>query len=360
MIAKLIVWAPNRSQAIEKMLKVLANLSCVGVRTNQLFLQSCLKSSDFQNPAYTTSFIGKNLKMLLRNPYRADADALYQYYGAAAWMHHRALQQTSRSAFRNVSVGFRNQRFDPINRPAGIVVNVSEGVTKDDAHQQASLIIADSVGNNPRQLDLWLSTIPQPAQPTNKKSSAANAVTAKYNAISAEIRAGSWKSQSPQRFHLEDVIPLQSTADYRSDIVTASIAGKKATAIFSTSSQPTDPSLGTVIFAHIPALGTWAEYRIFSTLTYAESLRETSASAADGAGGVIKAPLPCKVLKILKQSGDEVQKGEILMVIESMKMEVSITAPVGGLFGTASKGGDAVEEGSVLCEVDIGAGTKSD
>lgn len=350
MIAKVIVWAPSRPHAIEKMLKVLANMACVGVRTNQGFLQSCLKNSDFRNPAYTTSFIPRNLTSLLQNPYTSNAAALYHSYGILAWMYRRSIQQTSRSSFSNVRSGYRNQPFDPVNRLTGIVTSISEGVSKDEAHQHSSLIIAEPICNDPSRSEVYLNNVPQPQKPTEKNQSPANVVTANYNAVSSAIRDGNWKTRSPLPCSLESITPVQSSLTNRSDKITATIHGKRYTGLF-TSSRSIDASLGVSVYAHIPALGTWAEYIVFSTLAYAESLRETAAAAVDGADGVIKAPLPCKVLKVLKQNGEEVKKAEVLLVIESMKMEVTILAPDHGIFETSRKSGEAVEEGSVLCEV---------
>jgi biotin carboxyl carrier protein len=65
----------------------------------------------------------------------------------------------------------------------------------------------------------------------------------------------------------------------------------------------------------------------------------------------MEAPMPCKVLSILKKNGEEVKSGETVMVVESMKMEVSISVSASGRFKTNWKQGDAVEEGKVLCSV---------
>ncbi|KAH7125143.1 carbamoyl-phosphate synthase L chain, ATP binding domain-containing protein [Dendryphion nanum] len=356
MIAKLIVWAPNRTQAIEKMIKILANTACVGVRTNQLFLQSCLSHPAFRDTAYTTSFIGKNLETLLQNPHSVDPTALYRSLGATASLYLRSLQHNSRTAFRNVRMGFRNQRFDPINRSVNFVIGFAEGVAKEEAQEQASLIIAETVGNDSRHYKVYISKVPQPEPSEENKQSVANAVTAKYNAISAAVRTGSWKDTSPQRILLEETMMLRHTSDWHTDLVTASIEGKKVRAICSIESHrndaaPSEEGRGTLLYAHIPALGTWVEYRVYSNLTFAESMRGDAAAAIEGGLQVVKAPMPCKVLRVLKKVGDTVEKGENVMVIESMKMEMSITAPDDGEFGTIRADGEAVDEGAVLCQV---------
>jgi len=51
---------------------------------------------------------------------------------------------------------------------------------------------------------------------------------------------------------------------------------------------------------------------------------------AEAIAGAIRAPLPGKVLSIKCRVGDNVKAGETVLVLESMKMENSITAPKSG------------------------------
>ncbi|KAF2035284.1 hypothetical protein EK21DRAFT_107408 [Setomelanomma holmii] len=350
MIAKLIVWAPTRDLAISKMVKMLANTACVGVRTNQLFLQACLSHEDFRDPAYTTSFIGNNISALLRNPHQTNSKAIYRSVGAVASLYVRSKRQASRSTFRNVRLGFRNQCFDPINRPVNLVITSAEGGTKEESQEQVSLIITEMMNNDPLHFDVYISDAPQPAPSNNDKQTPANVLTAKYNAISKSIRSDKWRQQKPQHILLESVRSLSHTEESDTDVVTTNIDGKKLTAIF-TSPPTISPSDSATIYAHIPILGTWVSYTIHTPLTYTESLR-SSIVAADSGTKVVKAPMPCKVLKVLKKSGDEVQKGEVLLVVESMKMEMSINAPESGKVRVERGVGEAVGEGEVLAEVE--------
>lgn len=58
------------------------------------------------------------------------------------------------------------------------------------------------------------------------------------------------------------------------------------------------------------------------------------------------------VWKILKAPGDTVQAGEEIAIIESMKMEIPVEAPVAGEVGAiAAQEGDAVAEGQVIMEI---------
>ncbi|MCF0120760.1 MAG: biotin/lipoyl-binding protein [Oscillospiraceae bacterium] len=56
-----------------------------------------------------------------------------------------------------------------------------------------------------------------------------------------------------------------------------------------------------------------------------------AASTAVAAGEVVAAPLPGNVLKINVQAGSAVKSGEILLLIEAMKMENEVVAPRDGV-----------------------------
>ena len=74
--------------------------------------------------------------------------------------------------------------------------------------------------------------------------------------------------------------------------------------------------------------------------------REFTASAATGG---LTTPLPGVVAAVAVREGQSVAAGEVLMVIEAMKMEHSITAPFDGVVRTIHFGrGDRVPEGSEL------------
>lgn len=76
---------------------------------------------------------------------------------------------------------------------------------------------------------------------------------------------------------------------------------------------------------------------------------QAGASAAAGAEGVVTAPMPGTVLDIKVSPGQAVNKGDVLIILEAMKMENEIMAPAAGTVDTipASKGA-SVNAGAVL------------
>lgn len=63
----------------------------------------------------------------------------------------------------------------------------------------------------------------------------------------------------------------------------------------------------------------------------------------------IKSPMPGLVLKLLKQSGEEVTAGETILVLEAMKMENAIKSPIEGVIQSIEvKEGQSLDKGMVL------------
>jgi biotin carboxyl carrier protein len=67
----------------------------------------------------------------------------------------------------------------------------------------------------------------------------------------------------------------------------------------------------------------------------------------------LKAPLPGNIFKILKQVGDDVKKGDTIMIMEAMKMENNIQSEKDGKITSIKvKEGDAVLQNDVLAEIE--------
>lgn len=67
----------------------------------------------------------------------------------------------------------------------------------------------------------------------------------------------------------------------------------------------------------------------------------------------VKAPMPGLVLKIPVKAGEDINKGDILLILEAMKMENAIKSPGTGTIKLIKvKEGDAVDKGQILIELE--------
>ena len=74
-----------------------------------------------------------------------------------------------------------------------------------------------------------------------------------------------------------------------------------------------------------------------------------SAPAANKGGVVVKAPMPGNIMKVNVKAGDAVKKGDVLVVLEAMKMENDVCAPDDGVVASVEVAqGATVETDAVL------------
>jgi len=75
-------------------------------------------------------------------------------------------------------------------------------------------------------------------------------------------------------------------------------------------------------------------------------------AAPAGAGTPVKAPLPGTIIDVKVQVGQQVNVGEVVLVLEAMKMQNNIEAEYAGQVTSISvKAGDTVMEGAVLMTI---------
>ena len=87
--------------------------------------------------------------------------------------------------------------------------------------------------------------------------------------------------------------------------------------------------------------------------TKSESIR---AGGTDSTGlkedPIVCSPMPGKVVKIMVKEGDEVEKGQGLVIVEAMKMENEIKSPMKGRIGKVNfKEGDLVDARQTIIEI---------
>ncbi|MGA7615642.1 MAG: biotin/lipoyl-containing protein [Thermoanaerobaculia bacterium] len=83
------------------------------------------------------------------------------------------------------------------------------------------------------------------------------------------------------------------------------------------------------------------------------TMRRKGSTAADAGAGTVRALMPGRVVKVLVAEGDDVSKGDPLMVLEAMKMENQIAAPRDGKVGALHVvEGQTVEGGAELITIE--------
>jgi acetyl-CoA/propionyl-CoA carboxylase, biotin carboxylase, biotin carboxyl carrier protein len=73
---------------------------------------------------------------------------------------------------------------------------------------------------------------------------------------------------------------------------------------------------------------------------------------AKASGDAVTAPMQGTIIKVAVSDGDTVQAGDLVVVLEAMKMENPVTAHKGGtITGLAADAGTSVSQGTVICEI---------
>ena len=76
------------------------------------------------------------------------------------------------------------------------------------------------------------------------------------------------------------------------------------------------------------------------------------AAAAPAGGEQVTSPMPGTILDVKVSQGASVKKGDVLMILEAMKMENEIMCPCDGRIASINTSkGAAVESGTLLCVI---------
>ncbi len=86
----------------------------------------------------------------------------------------------------------------------------------------------------------------------------------------------------------------------------------------------------------------------------ASTAQSAVAKSAGGQGATkVNAPMPGKILSVKASAGQAVKKGDVLMILEAMKMENEVVAPSDGTVASIDvTEGSSVEAGAVLATLD--------
>ena len=83
----------------------------------------------------------------------------------------------------------------------------------------------------------------------------------------------------------------------------------------------------------------------------APAASSASAAAVPSGGTEVKAPVPGTVLRLTASNGQQVHKGDELLVMDVMKMETPISAPCDGVVAITVAATDKVATGGVVAVI---------
>lgn len=89
-----------------------------------------------------------------------------------------------------------------------------------------------------------------------------------------------------------------------------------------------------------------------TSLADAPTVRSRNSAQSAGSDGMITAPIPGNVLQVAVTPGQQVAAGDVVVILEAMKMENEIAAPTDGIVDdVAVDAGDAVASGQALVTI---------
>ncbi len=108
---------------------------------------------------------------------------------------------------------------------------------------------------------------------------------------------------------------------------------------------------GTAYDVAVEELGAGAAPAVAAPVAAAPVAPAPKAPVASGNAGsiTVESPMPGKILSVKASVGAAVKKGDVILVLEAMKMENEVVAPEDGTVASINvSAGDAVEAGDVL------------
>jgi propionyl-CoA carboxylase alpha chain len=339
MLAKVIAHAPTRGEAALALALALERSRIRGVTTNRDFLVAALRHPDFLAGRTTTSFIERSAVPLARHP--SPAELRTAAIGAAL-----AAQAAARGAapvLATLPSGWRNSVMPPeraeYRHGAGTVV-VSYARQR-DGRFAVTVTGADPVPDGS----------PAPGEP--------GAVTGAGTVLGGTPESGEPgldSSAGPG-----SAVPDSATPDSASNpATTPAISGAPApsaclVAVHHAGDGWIDfDSGGQRHRLHVLAAGdqVWVQGPGGDVALTAVPRFPESEPGEAVAGGLV-APMPGTVLAVHVAPGDTVAQGQLLMIVEAMKMEHRITAPRTGTVGAVrARPGDQVNGGDLLAVLD--------
>ena len=305
MIAKLIVHAPTREQALAKLDRALAQTRIVGLPNNVAFLRYILNTESFSQANLDTALIEREADELF-NQHPLDLSTLV------------VTAITQQLASEGAAQG---SDIDPFSKPTGFRAysdyTRSFGLVYDEQAYQA-------------RISNWHN-----ANSSESKKGAENS-SSFILVIEKEIASNEEKTNAN--------VAAQTEKVYESEINYASTDAHNHT-LWLDGGRISAQSWTNNETVYVFTDGGRDEITLIDIMAH---VGEESAAV-----GSLKSPMPGQVVAFKVAVGDSVKKGEPLAVIEAMKIEHTITAPTDGLVAELLfAAGDLVADGDELLRID--------
>lgn len=340
MIAKLTIWAPTRDACIRRMQDALLRTVCIGVTNNKKFLLDIMNRQEFTDGTYTTHLIEKMLNVSTKD---------------------------SNEGFVSVTPSTQKKLVDAAPHRSIEVDSISE--IRLNKEQEAALVatlwnIHKRSSNSVHSKFLPIGWRPNGIQwkPSSEEFLVSYSSQIEPVTISVEyIRLGNSFDDPSKQHHLN--------YDFR--IVKKSDKIQKATPWFNSKLIASEKSSSLTTLT-IQFGITRKKYQLVHDkseedkvyidqtawpkalkLVRKDPLASLSdASQKDDTLTPYTSSMPCRILKIMVKTGDQVKKGENLLTLESMKMEVRLQAQHDGLVTVNVQEGEVVEAGTLMVKID--------
>lgn len=280
MLAKVIACAPSRAEAAARLALALDRLHLGGVTTNRHYLTEVLRSEAFRAGDTTTDFV-ERVELAPRRVMTGD-ERESAAVAAAMWLTAEVRAQTPVLGF--MPAGWRLGRL--IDERVDLEIDGSETTVSYRPNRDGSFAVR---------------VTPSGSEPGGESATAGEDAA---SSVPAESAAADRSDQAG-----EGVAVVHGWSRERIDVEWNGIrAGYRVTRagddVYLTGSR------GTVTARVVPRF----------------AVPDRSATV----GGGLAAPMPGKVLEVSVEPGQRVEAGQVLMVLEAMKMEHRVTAPADG------------------------------
>lgn len=311
MVAKVIVHAPTRAEAVRRMAVVLARTVIVGVTTNQKFLISIMNNPRFQSGTFDTNFIVQEKERLF---------PIYQINHVknsivAALLFDWTIRRSQQVHLKNIQTSWRNIKWR--NKRMSFLVNHGPEVqiqyqylgepNHDKRHVfQAKVLAKEDAKQGDDEQELPISIILFENE-LGKEVAGPRGIQGCRGLLRCTVDG------SQQHFYIaEDVEDVDEKS----------------------------------IFVHDFVRGHQVE------LVKVDRLKSKSAAIEDDRVTPYTSSMPCRILKVLAPSGTHIKKNMPLLSIESMKTEVKILSRHDGVVTMRVEENQLVDARVLLCSVD--------